>query len=461
MQLFSRSRQPGTGTLLLFSASLFGACLLGIFSRPDNLLAVIWPANALLLGWLLRQRRLAGVLGWSCAALAYLAADLVTGSSVELTVHMAAANLAGVAVGYTLLRHSPHFNRLLLGPASVLMLLLASLSAAWTSALVAMPATTFLLGAGHGQALLYWFSAELVWYMALLPAILLTSSRQSLLPPAAPRFWRWAPLLALAASALLAIRADGAGALAFTLPALLWCALRYRQGLAALCLLITSIGTLYAVAIGLLELGSVDPELGDIVSLRTGVALLAVPVLLVSAMNASRERMLKALHHAAAHDGLTGLLSRAGFFSQLPTLLQDTGHSIGTLMLDIDLFKQINDHHGHAAGDLVLREVAQRLRTSLPDGALLGRLGGEEFAVVLPAADLASSRQVAEQLRQRIDEEPFVLLPGLPPLAVSVSIGVAALGEDDERHVDTALHPADQALQRAKNSGRNRVVVAP
>ena len=117
MQLFSRSRQPGTGTLLLFSASLFGACLLGIFSRPDNLLAVIWPANALLLGWLLRQRRLAGVLGWSCAALAYLAADLVTGSSVELTVHMAAANLAGVAVGYTLLRHSPHFNRLLLGQA--------------------------------------------------------------------------------------------------------------------------------------------------------------------------------------------------------------------------------------------------------------------------------------------------------------------------------------------------------
>ena len=68
---------------------------------------------------------------------------------------------------------------------------------------------------------------------------------------------------------------------------------------------------------------------------------------------------------------------------------------------------------------------------------------------------------MAEQLRQRIDEEPFVLLPGLPPLAVSVSIGVAALGEDDERHVDTALHPADQALQRAKNSGRNRVVVAP
>ena len=55
----------------------------------------------------------------------------------------------------------------------------------------------------------------------------------------------------------------------------------------------------------------------------------------------------------------------------------------------------------------------------------------------------------------------FLAVPGLPPLAVSVSIGVAALGEDDERHVDTALHPADQALQRAKNSGRNRVVVAP
>jgi two-component system, cell cycle response regulator len=68
---------------------------------------------------------------------------------------------------------------------------------------------------------------------------------------------------------------------------------------------------------------------------------------------------------------------------------------------------------------------------------------------------------VAEQLRKRIDEEPFVLFPGLPPLAVTLSIGVAVLGRHDERHIDTVLHHADKALYRAKGNGRNQVMVAP
>lgn len=461
MQLFSRSRQPSASMLLVFGLSLFVSCLVGIFSRPENMLAVVWISNALLMGWLLRRRRLAGILGWSCAALAFVAADLVTGSSLELTLHMTAANLLGVAAGYLLLRNSPHFNRLLLGPSSVLLLLLASALAALVSALVAMPSTSFLLDLDPWPSVAYWLSAELLCYMALLPTILLTASNQALAPPASLGHLRWAPLLALLASAIVAVLIGGPGALVFTVPALLWCALVYPQRLNALCTLVICIGTLLCIATGVLSLGVAELGLDEAISLRLGMAMLAVAPLMVSAMSATRERMLKALHHAAAHDALTGILSRAGFFEQIQQQLRDRHRQIGTLMIDIDLFKQINDRYGHASGDRVLSEVAQRLRTSLPESAMIGRLGGEEFAVLLPDADLEQSRQLAETLRQRIDEEPFVLFPGLPPLAVTLSIGVAVLGRHDERHIDTVLHHADKALYRAKGNGRNQVMVAP
>ena len=460
MQLFSRNRQPSPGIALVFFAGLLGACLLGIVSRADNLLAVFWPSNALLLGWLLRQRRLAGPLGWLLAASAFVAADLLTGSSLQLTLHMTAANLAGVAVGYVLLRRSLHFNRLLLGPAPVLALFLASIAAALAAAVVALPSASFLLGLDTGQTLVYWFSAELVCYVTLLPVVLLSGSGQPLLPARAPALQRWAPLISLAGSLALALLAGGPGALLFTMPALLWCALAYPTRLNALCVLVVCLGSLLGIAGGWLDLGMDEVTLRDVVSLRLGVAMMAVAPLLVAAMSASRERILKSLHHAAAHDALTATLSRAGFFQQAGQVIARRPRPLSALMLDVDHFKQINDRHGHAAGDRVLVDLAARLRTTLPDTALLGRLGGEEFAVLLPGCDVEQAQALAHRLCQRVDEEPFELLPGLPPLAVSLSIGVASQVDSSRLHIDTLLHRADQALYRAKKGGRNRVVAA-
>lgn len=466
-RFFSRSRQPGMAAALALGIGVFLACLIGIAIRPDNMLSTFWPTNALLLGWLLRQRRLAGVLGWSIAATAYIAADLLTGSGLELTLHMTAANLASVATGYLLLRRNPHFNRLLLGPASVLMLFVAAAASSLVSALVALPSTRFLIDADLVPALGYWFSAELVCYMALLPVVLLSAPgalRRSDQDPASDsRLARSAPLLTLLASSVLACVIGGPGALVFTVPALLWCALVYRPLLTAIATLGVCAWTLLAIALGVLELGLGEMDLATIISLRLGVALLALAPLVVAAMTAARERILKALHHAAHHDALTEVLSRAGFFHRVAERLgqEGTHGTPSAMMLDVDCFKQINDRHGHAAGDRVLAEIAQRLRTALPADALFGRLGGEEFAVLLTRQPAPAVQALAEQLRQRIIETPFQLHPGLPPLAVSISIGVASRSEDDELHIDTLLHRADQALYRAKAAGRNRVMHAP
>ena len=463
-----RNRKPRLISLAALGAGVFCACLFGILTRPDNYLATFWPANALLLGWLIRQRRLASPAGWGLAALAYLGADLVLGSGLELALHMTAANLTSVATGYLVLRRNRHFNRLLLGPSAALTLMVAATLAAAVSALVAMPALTFLLDVSHGQAFSYWFSAELVCHITLVPLVLLASVPGQRGEPAPLNLASWArhlqhapPLLCLLALGVLGMAVGGPGAPAFVVPALLWCALSYRPATTALITLCLSLWTLLAIALGKLDLGVAEMTLGTIISVRLGVALMAMAPLVVAAMTASRERILVALHHAAHHDALTGVRSRAGFFAVTGEHFSKNAQANGTcaLMLDVDHFKRINDRHGHAAGDRVLVEVAQRLRLALPDNATLGRLGGEEFAIVLTDSQLAEARQLGERLRQTIDQSPFQLQPGLPPLAVSISMGVAMLREDDGRHIDTLLHRADQALYRAKAAGRNRVAV--
>jgi len=123
-------------------------------------------------------------------------------------------------------------------------------------------------------------------------------------------------------------------------------------------------------------------------------------------------------------------------------------------MLDLDHFKHVNDTHGHHAGDGVLRQMVQRCRQLFRETDLLGRLGGEEFAVLLPETALAQAQITAERLCREMAEQPIVLEG--QSVAVTVSIGVAQAQADD-RSLEELLRRADQALYDAKHGGRNRV----
>jgi diguanylate cyclase (GGDEF)-like protein len=124
-------------------------------------------------------------------------------------------------------------------------------------------------------------------------------------------------------------------------------------------------------------------------------------------------------------------------------------------MLDIDHFKQINDTYGHQSGDLVLKSVANTFQEVLRSVDIIGRLGGEEFAVVLPETWIAKALEVAERLREKISEGE-VALPDGTIIRFTVSIGIAAL-IDKNSNIDMLLDDADKALYRAKQAGRNRV----
>jgi two-component system, cell cycle response regulator len=161
----------------------------------------------------------------------------------------------------------------------------------------------------------------------------------------------------------------------------------------------------------------------------------------------------------ALTDELTGLYNRRYVFAHLLELLARmpaNGNETAVLLFDIDHFKQVNDSYGHPAGDQVLRELAARALRHVRSVDLIGRLGGEEFIIVMPETSLGGAVVVADRLRAAIAGEPFVLRHSGERLAVTISIGIAAAGRGEE--LDRVLKRADDALYAAKHAGRNRVV---
>ncbi|MES2127856.1 MAG: CHASE domain-containing protein [Pseudomonadota bacterium] len=172
-----------------------------------------------------------------------------------------------------------------------------------------------------------------------------------------------------------------------------------------------------------------------------------------------RKRMDAELLILATTDFLTGLPNRREFMARLDDELARIERSVdddaAVLMLDLDHFKTVNDRFGHAMGDAVLRHLAGLMRMNQRKIDTLGRVGGEEFAVLLPGADAAAAGAYAERLRQRVAETPLVCEDG-QEIRVTVSIGIASIYASDAS-ADAALIRADKALYSAKEAGRNRV----
>lgn len=190
---------------------------------------------------------------------------------------------------------------------------------------------------------------------------------------------------------------------------------------------------------------------------------LPVWALLLIAAWRQRDRALEALSRLSVTDQLTGALNRRGFLDRAASSIAQArraGVSTALIMLDIDHFKAINDEYGHAAGDDALRGLSRTLSAGMRPGDLLGRLGGEEFAVFLHDSAGAAAVAIAERLCDQVRNG--VVHPAGAGRAVTMSGGVASLpdGCEPAAALSVALTSADEALYAAKRGGRDRVVLA-
>ena len=196
--------------------------------------------------------------------------------------------------------------------------------------------------------------------------------------------------------------------------------------------------------------GSVDLEAGRHKAQVAGIAIDITP----------RKEAEDRLRHEAATDPLTGAVNRrkleAAVSEQIDTYIR-TSRVFTLMMLDLDHFKQINDTHGHAVGDRVLKHFVKICRQCLRHKDSLARVGGEEFAILLPGTTEAEAVSVGERIRSMLSQHPFSLKGGAIPYTVSMGCAMAT-----DRFLDTGkiYAQADSALYQAKRSGRNRVVSA-
>jgi diguanylate cyclase len=173
--------------------------------------------------------------------------------------------------------------------------------------------------------------------------------------------------------------------------------------------------------------------------------------------------LIDALCDLSSRDALTGLANRRSFEAALSREIDRvarSGEPALLLLLDIDHFKRVNDTHGHSVGDVVIQAVAEALRESVRPMDLPARVGGEEFAIILPNCPPAFGETVAERMRQRIENKAIAIGPS-QTLGVTVSVGGAYAPQWVRSSVGIWMERSDLQLYRAKAEGRNRTCVEP
>ena len=190
----------------------------------------------------------------------------------------------------------------------------------------------------------------------------------------------------------------------------------------------------------------------NFLTLPSGYMAMGMFVVFMLASDISTE-----MKELAIHDQLTGALNRRGLGDQGATAFatsRRSGVPVSVIMTDIDRFKHINDEYGHSTGDAALVHFSLLLKASRRADDLVARVGGEEFALILPGTDLQHAVKVADELCAKVESSPFFF--GGLALHMTASFGVATLSEKDTSLQDAIIR-SDRALYRSKRAGRNQV----
>lgn len=454
---------------LLFTAVIFCCCLLGIATRHLTFLASFWPANSVLLGLLIRFPQTRHPISFIGAIVGYLLADTLQDTPFLLNVCLTTANLLYVLTALalyirfnTLIRSIHHgYFYLFLFSFCCMGGLSSSLFAAIT---LPFFNTKFALGS-FVTDFGYWFTAEIQNALLLLPAMLsapaLAEFRQQLKEFKTQTIQEILPLFAVILSIAIGYYDAGPGSLLYPIAALIWCALRYRHFSVAMITAISCAFIIYHVSQSYLLLYP-DQYLHNTISIRIGLIMMTIAPLTVSSINLVRSKLIQELQHTIAHDELTSSLTRRQFLQSVQLIQQQAtqqGQTTAFLMLDVDHFKQVNDTYGHQMGDRALQSCVQTIQAQLRPNDLLGRLGGEEFAIFMADTSLEAAHACAEQIRQHMSQTT-ISIDQQRHFFIQLSIGLCICTPENHQPIEHLFKQADDALYQAKRRGRNQVVIS-
>lgn len=234
--------------------------------------------------------------------------------------------------------------------------------------------------------------------------------------------------------------------------------MRYTPQVTCLLTFITGAVEIVLVANSIINIAVESPlSTPQMFSARLGIATMAICPIMVSVSVAAINSLMKQVSLRADFDFLTHVYSRSGLYEALKRQEYPRAQHITVMLLDIDYFKSINDNFGHECGDRVLSVFAQRIQQIIGDRGLVARMGGEEFAVVVPTIHPEEGMLLAENIRQAVARDPFTWNQQSIYLTVSIGLGNGSMGSHLLTDVFNKLMvEADKCLYRSKNEGRNR-----
>ena len=470
-----------TACLVGFLSFLLAAGTIHLTSDGRDI-ATVWPANAVVLAALLDRRPGAwtGLLG--AGYLAGVAANAVTRGLGAGPLLFGACNLLELYVAASLLRpalegegpssRGPSGDDLLVTPAIVgRFIVVCGLVAPVLSGLGGAATARLLFGQDLETAFLTWVLSDGLGLLIFTPfffALLRGDYRRYF----ASKDWRQRAeavgLQVLVAAATYGAFFVAVRPLLFALfgPVMLVTFRVGRLGTKAAVMVIAVIGTL-ATLRGQGPIAAVTPDPHEQAALFQGfLAVLLLTCLPVAAALSARGARFASLSQSAealraqgaelariaATDGLTGVLNRTAFRETALAAMRDPRAVPSLVAIDLDLFKQVNDRHGHLAGDRALVHLVSVLRAGLREADAIGRVGGDEFLVLLPGTDADQAQAVAARLREALRRAPLTLDDGTV-LLLSMSCGVAP--HRDGMGFEDLVHAADMALYGAKRAGRD------
>jgi len=429
---------------------------IGAQLRLVESLSMFWPLNGVMAGVFARYAYLNRLHYYAISYIAMLLYDLMTTQWGVSSLGINLSNMVFIVTVALLVQRDRRLKNRTPDPVNALRLFNYCLLAALLCAIVGAVASGAVSNRTFWPLIADWFSEQFSTGVLIVPCLLTITW---------PSF-NWAvraeqlmPVVALVISVVASVVIGGAGALAFPMPALIWCAVRYSLPATCLLTFVTGAVEITLVANSIITIVATTPLTTPMMfSARLGIATMAICPVMVSVSMAAINSLMRQISLRADYDFLTQVYSRSGLYEALKS---DEGTrkspQLTVMLLDIDYFKSINDNFGHECGDTVLAAFARKVQETVGSAGRVARMGGEEFAVVVNNASAQQGYALAERIRTTIEQHPFNWRG--QSLFLTVSIGLGSGKSESWKLTDDfnrLMSEADDYLYRSKKAGRNR-----